>query len=533
MNESYDAVIIGAGMGGLTSAAWLTHLGMKVLVIEQNTQVGGCCTSYRRGEFNFTPAASIVTGFTKKNGICRRMIECLGIDKDLTFIDLEQGYHVHLPDFDYYLYSGGEHSRQRLIEQLVRLFPHEKNGIQAFFKALVKIHEQMDYGTFLDMRPKDLLRVLFRCTSLAMNAGKGIMPFADSFVKDPKLKTALSINSTCCNLPPSRMALLGIVGLLVEGGLSNPHLVGGAQALPESYARYIREHGGDVLLGTLAEKILVENKKVIGVRVAPSGLAKEKGFAEGAAEPQEFRARYVISNAAARQTFQHLVGADHLPDKYMTRLGRMELTPTFCALFLGLDMDLKAQGFVPALHIHSSTYDTDEHFRNVASKIANPDMPAPFFRFQLAPLSDATSAPSGKTAFVMHGIPAPVDGWEDPDFEKRVIDTMIQRAEKIIPGLSRSIEYREFCSPVKLDKYLMCGRDASLGWALTPKQIGFNRLAPVTPIKNLYLSGHWTAPAVGVAATVIAGLKTASMILKREGVGEPLADIGVIDGVMQ
>ncbi|MCP4716922.1 MAG: NAD(P)-binding protein [Deltaproteobacteria bacterium] len=354
MSNTYDVIIVGGGMGGLTSAAWLTHMGMKVLVVEQNTQVGGCCSSYKRGDYNFTPAASIVTGFTKKNGICKRMIERLGIDRDIKFIDLESGYHVHLPDFDYHLYSGGDHSRQQLIDQLVGIFPHEKNGINSFFKALVKIYEQMDYGTFLDMRPKDLARVLFKCPNLALNAGKGIMPFVDSFVKDPKLKTVLSINSTCCNLPPSNMALLGIVGLLIEGGLSNPHVVGGAQAVPEAYAGYVRANGGDVLLGSMVDKILVENKKACGVRVSKSLIAREKEFTEGVADTKEFRARYVISNAAARQTFRNLVGDDHLPSKYLKMLGSLEPTPTFCALFLGLNMDLKSMGFVPALHIHSS-----------------------------------------------------------------------------------------------------------------------------------------------------------------------------------
>ena len=46
------------------------------------------------------------------------------------------------------------------------------------------------------------------------------------------------------------------------------------------------------------------------------------------------------------------------------------------------------------------------------------------------------------------------------------------------------------------------------------------------------LSGHWTQPAIGVFATVISGLKVARMILLREGVGEPLADIGIKKGVM-
>lgn len=55
MKNTYEVIIIGAGMGGLSCGAWLNHMGLKVLVIEQNVQVGGCCSSYQRNGFNFTP----------------------------------------------------------------------------------------------------------------------------------------------------------------------------------------------------------------------------------------------------------------------------------------------------------------------------------------------------------------------------------------------------------------------------------------------------------------------------------------------
>jgi len=79
-------------------------------------------------------------GTTKKDGIFLRLIKQMEIEKEIEFLPLEQGYHVHLPDFNYYLYSGGEEVRQRLIEQLIKLFPHETNGIKAFFDKLVKIY---------------------------------------------------------------------------------------------------------------------------------------------------------------------------------------------------------------------------------------------------------------------------------------------------------------------------------------------------------------------------------------------------------
>jgi prolycopene isomerase len=533
MQDRYDVAIIGAGMGGLSCGAWLAHKGMKVLIVEQNVQPGGLCSSYRRGGFNFSPAASIITGSTKKDGVFLRLVKQLGIDADIELIPLEQGYHVHLPDFGYYLYSGGEEARKRLIEQLVRIFPHEAEGIRSFFKKLVTIYEQADYAAFLGTGPRDAARILVKCPTLVLNMGKGIVPFVNDFVKDPKLKTVLSMNSTCANLPPSKMSVVGIGGLLIEGGLSNPHVKGGSQAVSEAFAKNVKDNGGQILLGHCVEKILVEGGRAHGVRVANSPLAIEKGKAEAAGESKEIAAKYIVSNAAARQTFQKLVGEDKVDERFLTRLTRLEPTPPFCALFLGLSMDLKKMGLRPALHIHSSTYDTEEHFRNIESKMVDEKAQTPFFRFQLAPLSDPTSAAEGKTALIIHGIPAPSRGWENEDYRNKAIDLMVKRAEKVIPGLSQHIEYQEFWSPATVDKYALSGQDASIGWALSPQQVGPRRLAPAGPIKNLLLSGHWTRPAIGVLATVISGLQTARIVLRREGVSEPLEDMGIKKGLTE
>ena len=138
MKGEYDVVIIGGGMGGLSCGAWLAHHGMKVAVIEQNEQVGGFCSSYERNGFNFTLAASEVTG-TTENGLITRTIKALGIEDAIEFIPLEQGYHVHFPDFNYYIYSGGGDARERFMEQFIKLFPGEANGIRILFVILVKL----------------------------------------------------------------------------------------------------------------------------------------------------------------------------------------------------------------------------------------------------------------------------------------------------------------------------------------------------------------------------------------------------------
>lgn len=515
MKDAYDVIVIGGGMGGLSCAAWLAMHGMNVLVVEQNSSIGGFCSTYRRGDFSFTIAASEVTG-TTPDGIIMRVLRALDIDGQVRFIPLEQGYHVHFPDFDYYIYSGDEHALDRTIEQLLRFFPSEEAGIKKFFAILSRINQQAEYATFLGTNPRDVLRILSKCPTLVRHMGSGIVPLVASCVHDPRLRAVLSINSTCANLPPSRMAAVGIAGLLIEGSRSIPHIAGGAQALPEAFAGYIRNRGGDIVTNLKAHKIILRGAHATAVQAVPRSDDGQPG-----GQPIEIRARYVVSNVSARQTFTTLIGSEHIEALYRRRIQKLTVTPPFCALLLGIDMDLRKEGFAPALHIYTSTYDTEEHFRNVRSKLVGECGPEPFFRLQLANLSDPTSAPAGKTALVVHSIPAPVEGWDDPEFERRVVEAIIRRIESKIPGISRHILYQEFWSPRTIDRYMMCGADASMGWALTPQQLGPRRLPQETPIKNLFLSGHWTRPALGIIGVVVSGLQAARTILSREGVAEP------------
>ena len=222
--------------------------------------------------------------------------------------------------------------------------------------------------------------------------------------------------------------------MLIEGGLSNPHVKGGPQAVSNAFMKAIEDNGGEVLLGHLVDKIVLENNTACGVSLIKSSGAVNQREGANPSEPREIKGKYVVSNAAARQTFNNLIGEEKLSKKFINKLNKLEPTPPFSALFLGLDMDLKRMGFLPALHIHSSTYDTDEHFRNVAAKMVDENSIDPFFRFQLAPLSDPGSAPEGKTALVIHTIPVPSAGWEDTAWRNRAVELMIKRAENVYSG---------------------------------------------------------------------------------------------------
>ncbi|NTV53846.1 MAG: NAD(P)-binding protein, partial [Syntrophaceae bacterium] len=81
--STYDAIIIGAGIGGLVCGCYLAKAGMKVLIAEQHNRPGGYCTSFKRLGFTFD-AGPHCFGSYRKEGITRKILEELEIDDALT-----------------------------------------------------------------------------------------------------------------------------------------------------------------------------------------------------------------------------------------------------------------------------------------------------------------------------------------------------------------------------------------------------------------------------------------------------------------
>jgi prolycopene isomerase len=67
-----------------------------------------------------------------------------------------------------------------------------------------------------------------------------------------------------------------------------------------------------------------------------------------------------------------------------------------------------------------------------------------------------------------------------------------------------------------MERYTLNLTGAIYGWEVSPKQVGRRRLSHATPIRGLYLSGHWTQPGGGVYGVVASGLETARAVAGDE-----------------
>jgi len=127
MGTSYDAVIIGAGMGGLSCGALLAKKGLKVLICEQSSKPGGYCQNFKLNEFIFTPAVHFLNEFGP-NGQMKDAFEILGLPHEIEFCSQDPQRRIITSHFEITLSTDID----RFERDLTRLFPAEGRSIHAY-----------------------------------------------------------------------------------------------------------------------------------------------------------------------------------------------------------------------------------------------------------------------------------------------------------------------------------------------------------------------------------------------------------------
>lgn len=150
--NSYDAIIIGAGISGLVCGCYLAKAGMKVLIVEQHYKPGGYCTSFKRQGFTFD-AAPYCFGSYRKDGSTRKIFADLGIDKKLNIIRSDPSDIIITPDYKVSFWN----DLDKTIEEFQTIFPEENNNIKKFFYFLLK----PDLNSFFRIRNWTFQKLLY------------------------------------------------------------------------------------------------------------------------------------------------------------------------------------------------------------------------------------------------------------------------------------------------------------------------------------------------------------------------------------
>jgi len=505
--KSYDVIVVGAGGGGLSAGAELAKNGMKVLLIEKHSKVGGYMTNFQRGAYTFEVSLHAMDGLDPE-GYSRAILTELGVIDRVKPIKLDPMYRAVFPDLVIDVPADAKAYEKLLKES----FPDEAQGIERLFQNMQDIDTAMSALTgLLGGKRGEALKIIFTKPWLFYPVvkywNKTLSEMLDDFIQDQRLLAVFTTLSGFAGNEPNQVSAMFFTMMWDSYHFNGYYYFeGGSQSISDALAEVIKENGGEILLNTLVTKILLEEGKAVGVR---------------AEDGTEYLARYVVSNANALDTFFKLVGKEHLPANYVKRLEGMKIGTSAFMVYLGVNYDYQDK-FPKGVHeiMISETYDQHQNFEwyrrgeveKVSFAIANYSLVSPV-------------APSGKNVICITTI-MPYDfkgDWYESEgyaqykaLKEKVAEALIKRAEQYLPDVSKYIEVMEVGSPRTMEHFTLNPKGAILGWDNIPEQSMMKRLPQETPIKNLYLAGAWTFPGGGQSAVLASGIMCAQKILSQE-----------------
>jgi len=511
LDPSWDAIVIGSGMGGLVAAAALAKYGgRRVLVLERHYTAGGYTHTFHRPGYEWDVGVHYVGEMQNPNSPLRAAFDNL-TGGQLEWQPMPEVYdRIVIGDKTYDLPAG----RERLRSRLKSYFPGEAQAIDCYLETLEKARKASDLFFAEKAVPgpvSKLLGGLMRAPFLRW-AGRTTGSVLADITDNRELAGLLTAQWGDYGLPPaqSSFGIHAIVAGHYFEGASYP--VGGAARIAATITPLIESTGGQVVVSADVTEILLEQSRAVGVRMA---------------DGNEFRAPLVISDAGARNTFERLVkddcGTENWPVREQVR--RIPSSMACLSLYVGIKQSASELGLSGT---NLWVYSGPDHDAALDRFRCDPDAPFPvlFISFPSAKDPDFERRhPGHATIEVLTAAPYDwFERWETTHWKKRGADyeqfkqkfaaRMQRELERIVPQVAGRIDYAELSTPLSTRHFTNHERGEAYGLAATPERFRAHALRPQTPLRGLYLTGA-DAAALGVAGTLMGGLACASAALGR------------------
>jgi len=504
--EEYDAVIIGGGMGGLTTAAKLAEAGCSVVVLEKYIIPGGSAGHFSKDGFLFDVGSSMMFGMGDDGttNLITKALESVG--KRLETVPDPTQIHYHLPPSAKHpdgLQVKVWRDYDDFIQEMYRKFPHEKQGIKSFYDDCWKVFNSLNSIELKSLEePRYLMEQFFKqpvsCLTLASFLGSNTGDVARKYINDEELLNFIDIECYCWSTVLAKDTPTINAGMVFcdrhFGGINYP--IGGVGRIPELMAEGIEEHGGRVEYKANVKKILVNgNGKAYGVQMA---------------DGKTIRGKAIISNATRWDTFENLLKDAPrevaMPKSEASFREKYKKSPSFVSIHMGIreiDSISRATG-TECHHI------IVEEWKKMMDPLGTLFVSIPS-------LLDPSLCPEGCHVFHTFS-PDWIDNWNvtGEEYLKKkdaVAEEFIQRLEKIFPGLSEAIIFQEVGTP-RTHRRFLNRIDGTYGPIPSRRPFGMVGMPfNTTDVPGLYCVGDSTFPGQGVNAVVFSGFGCAHRVL--------------------
>src|SRR5579884_1391225 len=418
-DDTYDIVVIGSGMGGITAGALLAKVGRKVLVVERQAGAGGYAHAFTRDSYVFDPAIHVVAQ-GKEGQIFDSLLKYLEIRDRCTLQPAGRWYAAVFPNLTFDAPVG----IQQLIDATVECLPEAEAGIRRFYQICTQLHYEL-HEISLEVSLKELDRIMERFPTIRDYSRATVGDVLDECLTDIRAKAICAAAWPYLGVAPSKLDFITFSVMVLAHVEALFHCEGGFQKMVDALAFALAQYGGELVLGNGVQKILIEDGRAIGV-VLDSG--------------REIRAPVVVSNADARQTFDTLVGEEHLPAQFVKRLHRMRPSISAFLLFAATKLDLHQFNAAHDTFVFHH-WDHEETFRDVMNGTIGG------ISIRLTTLDDPSLAPPGEHVAIVTA-PMPYDiGVPWSDVKDRYTEMLLDEVESVFPGFREQLTFAEASTP--------------------------------------------------------------------------------------
>ncbi|MDT8325019.1 MAG: NAD(P)/FAD-dependent oxidoreductase [Bacteroidota bacterium] len=528
--ESYDTIVVGGGVAGLTSAAYLSRAGKRVLLIEKNRECGGLVNTFAHNGFRFDAGVRAL----EDAGIVFPMLQDLGIQMEVVKSPVSVGVEKEI------LHIRDRGSLRDYRDMLARIYPESAREIDEAITLIGKIMKHMDvlYGVenpvFKDMKRdreflmKQLLPWLPKFLLTVRKINRLSTPVEDTLeniIRNPSLRDIIAqhfFKGTPTFFALSYFSLY----------LDYFYPKGGVGALAEGLANKIRKEGGEIRTETTVTELFANEHTIKDdtgstfaydtlIWAADLKALYQRSRTEGLREREKSRI------AAVKQSMLKGRGSESV-----------------FSLFLEVNVPLEtfreiAHGhffYTPSKRGLRGTH--QEGLQELLGKWEQTGREKVFswldafteyntFEISIPGLKYPDMAPPGQSGLVV-SLLAEYDlfarvrdaGWLEEftdGLEARIVRVL---SESVFPMLKDNIIEKFSFSPLSIEKRIGSSEGAIVGWSFAEPLPVLHKIqqagrAVLTPIPDVFQAGQWAYSPGGVPMSILTGKLAADRVLRK------------------
>ena len=519
VDADYDVIVIGSGIGGLCSAALLSQMGKKVLVLEQHYTAGGFTHAYEREGYEWDVGVHYI-GDMGRQSQGRGLFDYIS-GGQLKWAEMDPVYdRIILGDEHFDFVAGKENFKDSLKLQ----FPDDTVAIDQYVDLVTATTKYMAAVSQTKAMPRPLAKLMSltsknKFPDYALDSSYNVLK---GLTDNEKLIAVLCGQWGDHGCPPKESVFLMhalIAGHYFNGGF---YPVGGASKIAESIIPQIQVSGGDVLTYADVQEILVSNDRAIGVKMVDGHCL----YADS-----------IVSNAGVVNTFTKLL-PEAITDKfgYRDRVQSLATSMSHAGMYIGL------RGTAEELQLPKTNlwiYLDQHHDDNVAALRKDPSAPLPlvYVSFPSAKDPDFQRRHPGRSTIEI--VIGPCDfeqyrQWADKTWGKRgddyealkenLSERMLEALYKQMPQLRGKVDYSEVSTPLSTSHFCRYKKGEAYGLAHNKARFQQDWLKPKTAVPGLYLTGQ-DVISCGVVGALMAGMVTAMSVVGIRGAGSLMKKI--------